>query len=100
MSVYVGIDVHRKRSQVAVVAEDGQVQLNKNTVNGTEPILRLIGDLPAGTPVAFEAAFGWSWLARLLDDHSFEAHMVHRCGLRHLGRIVLVAGVRGRESWV
>jgi hypothetical protein len=40
MSVYVGIDVHRKRSQVAVVTEDGQVQLNKNTVNGTEPILR------------------------------------------------------------
>jgi len=30
MSVYVGIDVHRKRSQVAVVTEDGQVQLNKN----------------------------------------------------------------------
>jgi len=52
MPVYVGIDVHRKRSQVAVVAEDGKVQLNKNTVNGTEPLLRLIGDLPAGTPVA------------------------------------------------
>ena len=43
MSVYVGIDVHRKRSQVAVVAEDGQVQLNKNVVNGSEPMLRLIG---------------------------------------------------------
>ena len=39
----VGIDVHRKRSQVAVVAEDGQVQLNKNVVNGSEPMLRLIG---------------------------------------------------------
>ena len=25
----VGIDVHRKRSQVAVVTEDGTVQLNK-----------------------------------------------------------------------
>ena len=48
MSVYVGIDVHRKRSQVAVVAEDGKVQLNKNVVNGSEPMLRLIGDLPAG----------------------------------------------------
>jgi len=81
MSVYVGIDVHRKRSQVAVVTEDGQVQLNKNTVNGTEPLLRLIGDLPAGTPVAFEAAFGWSWLADLLEDYGFEAHLVHplRC---------------------
>src|ERR1051326_831282 len=81
MFVYVGIDVHRKRSQVAVVAEDGKVQLNKNTVNGTEPILRLIGDLPPGTPVAFEAAFGWSWLAELLEDYGFEPHMVHplRC---------------------
>ena len=43
MSVYVGIDVHRKRSQVAIVAEDGQVQLNKNVVNGSEPFLRLSG---------------------------------------------------------
>ena len=81
MSVYVGIDVHRKRSQVAVVTEDGQVQLNKNVVNGSEPFLRLIGDLPSGTPVAFEAAFGWSWLAGLLEDYGFDAHLVHplRC---------------------
>ena len=81
MSVYVGIDVHRKRSQVAVVTEDGTVQLNKNVVNGSEPMLRLIGDLPSGTPVAFEAAFGWSWLAELLEDYGFEAHLVHplRC---------------------
>jgi len=81
MSVYVGIDVHRKRSQVAVVTEDGTVQLDKNVVNGSEPFLRLIGDLPSGTPVAFEAAFGWSWLAGLLEDYGFESHLVHplRC---------------------
>src|SRR6059058_4448783 len=44
-------------------------------------MLRLIGDLPSGTPVAFEAAFGWSWLADLLEDYGFEAHLVHplRC---------------------
>ena len=34
MSVHVGIDVHRKRSQVAVVTEDGQVQANRNVPNG------------------------------------------------------------------
>ena len=81
MSVYVGIDVHRKRSQVAVVTEDGTVQLNKNVVNGSEPMLRLIGDLPAGTPVAFEAAFGWGWLVELLEDYGFDPHLVHplRC---------------------
>src|ERR1700688_378070 len=76
MSVYVRIDVHRKRSQVAVVTEDGLVQLNKSVVNGSEPMLRLIGDLPSGTPVAFEAAFGWGWLVQLLEDCGFEAHLV------------------------
>ena len=50
-------------------------------VNGSTPFLQLIGDLPSGTPVAFEAAFGWSWLAELLEDYGFEAHLVHplRC---------------------
>ena len=81
MSVYVGIDVHRKRSQVAVVGEDGRVQLNRNVVNGSQPMLGLLGGLPVGTPVAFEAAFGWGWLAGLLEDYGFEAHLVHplRC---------------------
>src|SRR5205809_8115984 len=81
MSVYVGIDVHRKRSQVAVVSGDGQVQLNRNVVNGSEPMLRLIGGLPAGTPVAFEGAYGWGWLIELLEDYGFDPHVVHalRC---------------------
>src|SRR5437660_4440147 len=81
MSVYVGIDVHRKRSQVAVVTEGGKVQLNRNVVNGSEPMLRLIGGLPAGTPVAFEAAYGWGWLVELLEDYGFDPHLVHpsRC---------------------
>ena len=59
MSVYVGIDVHRKRSQVAVIDQDGGVLANRNVPNGVVPILRVIGDLPPGTPAAFEAAFGW-----------------------------------------
>jgi transposase len=81
MSACVGIDVHRKRSQVAVVTGDGLVQLNRNVVNGREPILKLIGGLPAGTPEAFEAAYGWGWLVELLEDYGFDPHLVHplRC---------------------
>ena len=77
MSVYVGIDVHRKRSQVAVVNEGGEVLANRNVPNGVEPILSVIGTLPAGTPAAYEAAFGWGWLLELLEDYGFEPHMVH-----------------------
>src|ERR1700746_1336569 len=81
MSVYVGIDVHRKRSQVAVVDEDGAVELNKNVVNGSEAMLSVIGGVPAGTPAAFEAAFGWGWLVELLEGYGFDPHLVHplRC---------------------
>ena len=46
MSVYVGIDVHRKRSQVAVVTEDGQVQR------------RLGGDGRSPKPVGGSASLG------------------------------------------
>jgi transposase len=81
MSVYVGIDVHRKRSQVAVIDQVGKVLVNRNVPNGVEPVLSVIGSLPTHTPVAFEAAFGWGWLAQLLDDYGFQAHLAHplRC---------------------
>ena len=94
MSVYVGIDVHRKRSQVAVVAEDGKVQLNRNVVNGQEPMLRLIGGLPAGTPVAFESAYGWGWLVALLEDYGFDLHMVHPL------RCKAIASARLKTRWM
>ena len=77
MSVYVGIDVHRKRSQVAVVDQDGKVLANRNVNNGVTPILHVIGGLPPGTPAAFEAAYGWGWLVELLENYGFEPHLVH-----------------------
>lgn len=50
MSVCVGIDVHRKRSQIAVVDEAGTVLANRNVVNGVEQVLSVIGQYPTHTP--------------------------------------------------
>jgi transposase len=77
MSVYVGIDVHRKRSQVAVIDGGGEVLANRNVPNGVQSVLGVIGGLPPGTPAAFEAAFGWGWLVELLEDYGFAPHLVH-----------------------
>src|SRR5689334_22121601 len=81
MSVYVGIDVHRKRSQLAVIDAKGEVLAKRNVPNGAEPILGVIGGLPPGTPKAFEAAFGTGWLVELLEGYGFDPHLVHpsRC---------------------
>ena len=81
MSVYVGMDVHRKRSQVAIVDEDGVQQRNRNLANDPAKLVPILGALPAGTPVAFEAAYGWGWLVELLEELELEPHLVHpsRC---------------------
>ncbi len=66
---------------MAVIDAKGKVIANRNVPNGVEPILKVIGGLPPGTPAAFEAAFGTSWLVWLLEDYGFAPHLVHpsRC---------------------
>ena len=97
MSVYVGVDVHRKRSQVAVIDQDGQVLANRNVPNGVEPILKVIGGLPPGTPAALEACYGTSWLLQLLEDYGFDPHLVHpsRCEAIASARLKNDKGRRG-----
>lgn len=81
MTVYVGLDVHRKRTQVAILDEDGEELLNRNVVNDPSEITNILGELDAGTAVAFEAAYGWGWLAELLEELGLDAHLAHpaRC---------------------
>jgi transposase len=81
MSVYVGMDVHRKRSQIAIVDDAGEEQRNRNVPNDPTELVPILGGLPPGTPVAFEAAYGWGWLVELLEELELEPHLVHpsRC---------------------
>ena len=81
MNVYVGMDVHRKRSQIAVLDAAGGVQRNRNLPDDQVKLVPVLGVLPPGTPVAFEAAYGWGWLVELLEELELEPHLVHpsRC---------------------
>jgi transposase len=81
MTVYVGMDVHRKRSQVAIVDDAGVQQRNRNVPNDPTKLVPILGALAPGTPVAFEAAYGWGWLVELLEELDLEPHLVHpsRC---------------------
>ena len=88
MTVYAGIDVHRKRSRVAVLEPDGKERFNRNVPNGSPELVGLLEELPAGTPVAFEAAYGW-WLLELLEDCELAPHLAHpsRCKAIALARL-------------
>lgn len=76
--VYVGVDLHRKSSHVAVLADDGELLASRSIRSRPEEFLRVFGELgPASLEVAFEATYGWGWFADLLADAGIPAHMAH-----------------------
>jgi transposase len=76
--VYVGVDLHRKRSHVVALDAAGQVMVSRRIGNAPAEFLRIFGELePQPIQVAFEATYGWSWFADLLADAGIAAHMAH-----------------------
>ena len=75
---WVGIDLHRRRSQIAILDQDGQLTLSKRIATGRQTITELLGD-PEETHVALEATYGWEWLAEMLEDAGFDLHLRIRC---------------------
>lgn len=73
----VGIDLHRNRSQIAVIDGNGELSLSQRIVNSREMFLELLGGLEGESQVAVEATYGWEWLAELLEDAGYEIHLAH-----------------------
>jgi transposase len=80
VKVYVGMDLHRTRSQVAIVDAAGAPQHNRNVAHDPAQLVPILGALGPGTPVAFEAADPGG-LVELLEELELEPHLVHpsRC---------------------
>ncbi len=73
----VGIDLHRKRSHVAVLGDDGTQLLSRRIVNDPATFLELLAEIEGESRIALEATYGWEWLAELLEDSGFEFHLAH-----------------------
>jgi transposase len=80
--LYVGLDVHRRRTQVSVMDEDGHELFNRNVPNDLERLADVLCGAEPGTPVVFEAAYRWGWLAEMIDEMGFEPHLAHARGCK------------------
>jgi len=81
--VYIGVDLHRKRSQLAVVDQSGELLANRSIPSQADEFLRVFGELEnEPIEVAFEATIGWGWFADLLADAGVAAHMAHPLATR------------------
>jgi transposase len=72
----VGIDLHRKRSHIAVIDEEGEQLLSRRIVNDPQTFLALLEGV-GECRVALEATYGWEWLADVLQDAGYELHLAH-----------------------
>jgi transposase len=73
----VGIDLHRKRSHVAVIDADGTQVLSRRIVNDPAVFLELLEGIDGESRIALEATYGWEWLADLLEGAGYELHLAH-----------------------
>lgn len=87
----IGWDIHRKFSLVSVreVTTDGEVRTverQRLAHADRETMTRWLEGQPKGTPVAMEAAFGWPWIADLLEALELEPHLAHPPAVRVLAK--------------
>jgi transposase len=78
---YVGIDLHRRRSVIVRVSEDGQVLGVDQVVNDPVEFAAAVAKAGPDPEVALEATYGWYWAADLLEANSARVHLVHPLGL-------------------
>jgi len=76
--VYIGIDLHRKRSQVAALDDRGKLLFNRRVPTRPAELFEVLATASeAPVEVVFEATFGWGWLADLLAEAGIPTHMAH-----------------------
>ncbi len=86
-----GWDVHRKFSKVSLqeMTTEGQIRVVERARLehvDRQAMRQWLGRVPAGTAVALEAAFGWPWIADLLEEAGLEPHLGHPPAIKVLAK--------------
>ena len=79
---FVGIDLHRRRSVLVRMAEDGEVLETTRISNDPEylqAVMARAGDAPE---VVLEACYGWYWAADTLAELGASVHLAHPLGVK------------------
>jgi transposase len=89
--LYIGWDIHRKFSKVTLAEkrEDGQMRVVERVRlehDDRQAMAQWLSRVKPGTPVALEAAFGWPWVADLVEKCGLEPHLGHPPAIRELAK--------------
>src|SRR5688572_31351583 len=73
----VGIDLHKRRSHIAALDEQGRKILSRRIDNDPATFLELLAEIDGESRIALEATYGWEWLADVLEEAGYELHLAH-----------------------
>src|SRR5215469_16396606 len=78
----VGMDLHRRRSVLVRMTEDGR-KLETVRIDNSPAALRAVLARAGNNPrVVVEATYGWYWAADVLAEAGAEVHLAHPLGIR------------------
>jgi len=77
MGSYVGVDLHRQRSVVVVLNEDGERVSWSRIDNTPVNLAREVTSAGVDVDVAMEATWGWYWAADVIAETGVRLHLAH-----------------------
>ena len=81
MTRYVGVDLHRRRSVIVVLDEDG-AELWTHRIDNDPLTLGLEIEMAGPAPeVVLEATWGWYWAADVITEAGGRVHLAHPLGV-------------------
>ena len=81
MGHYVGIDLHRRRSVIVVLDQDGEELWTRKIDNTPENLAAAIRDAGPAPEVVIEATWGWYWAADVITEAGGIVHLAHPLGI-------------------
>ncbi len=78
----VGMDLHRRRSVLVRMTEDGRRLGSARIINSPEALRRELARAGRAPQVVLEATYGWYWAADVLAGAGAEVHLAHPAGVK------------------
>src|ERR1700750_591067 len=78
----VGIDLHRRRSVIVRMTEDGRKLETVRITNSPAALRAVIARTGKNPRVVIEATYGWYWAVDVLEESGAEVHLAHPLGVK------------------
>jgi transposase len=78
----VGMDLHRQRSVIVRMTEDGRKLETVRITNSPAALREVIARAGKNPRVVIEATYGWYWAVDVLEAAGAEVHLAHPLGVK------------------